>query len=85
MSPCRSSRIAVTGRSRSYSLKMVSPGAIGIGLVALVCTLKVPVVRPAGSIGPSRAVFRVTEVTCSPPSSTSASSRNRTLVAGWPF
>src|SRR5688572_30831851 len=84
MSPRRSSRAAVTGRSRSYSLKMASPGAIGIGLVALACTLNVPVVRPAGSIGPSREVRRVTETTCSPPSSTSAFNPKATREAGWP-
>jgi hypothetical protein len=46
----------------------------------LACTLNVPVVRLAGLIGPSRAVSRVIEVTCSPPSSTSALSLNWTLV-----
>ena len=82
MLPQWSSRTAVTGRSRSYSLKIRSPAAMGIGLVALACTLKVPVVRLAGSIGPSRAVWRVIEVTCSPPSSTSALSVNRTPSFG---
>ena len=56
MLPQWSSRAAVTGRSRSYSLKIRSPAATGIGLVAFACTLKVPVVRLAGSIRPSRAV-----------------------------
>jgi hypothetical protein len=61
---------------------MTSPGARGIGLVALACTRNVLVVRLAGSIGPSRAVLRVIEVTCSPPSSTRASRMNLTLVPG---
>ena len=49
MLPQWSSRTAVTGRSRSYSLKIWSPAAMGIGLVALACTLKVPV-RQAGRV-----------------------------------
>src|SRR3954464_12356770 len=59
MCPGRSGRAAVTARSRSYSLKIWSPGAIGIGLVALACTPNVPVVRLAGSIGPRRRAARV--------------------------
>ncbi|MEK8106318.1 hypothetical protein NKG94_15990 [Micromonospora sp. M12] len=41
-------------------------------------------VSPAGSIGPSRLVSRVTEVTCSPPSSVRASRVKLTLPGLWP-
>ncbi|CAD5933008.1 exported protein of unknown function [Streptomyces sp. KY70] len=77
--PSRSSRTAVTVRSRSYA-SLLSSGVRANGRVALACTPNVPVVRPAGSIGPSRAVSRVIEVTCSPPSSTWAFRVNLTLV-----
>lgn len=43
-----------------------------IGLVALAWTLNVDVVRLAGSIMPKSLVSSVSDVTCSPPSSTVA-------------
>src|SRR5450756_1425468 len=59
-----------TLRASLYSVKTRSPVATAIGLVALAWTLKVDVVRLAGSIMPKALVSSVSDVTCSPPSST---------------